>query len=393
MKVLHVIPAIAKRYGGPSVAVTAMCRALRQSGVDTLIASTDADGPGRLGIPTDSVQEFEGVPVRMFPRLCSESFKYAPALAAWLTSHVTEFDVVHLHAVMSHACVAAARACRRSGVPYVLRTLGTLDKWSYGQKPLRKRAFMTMIGQSMLEGAAAVQATAQEECNTLQHTWGVSRTALIPLGVDESIFHEDSRAAEPMQPPYVVALGRLHPVKGLDLLIDAFSAVASTPAFSDWRLVIAGDGEDDYVSALKERALQGTACGRIEFTGWVDGKVKIELLRRASIAALTSQHENFGIALVEAMALGVPGLATSGVQIAPAIAESGAGWTADFSQAAIEAALESAFASGAERRLRGDAARRLVTAWRWPVIAKQLIDLYQSVRETRTPSLCAASPA
>lgn len=390
MKVLHVIPAVAQRYGGPSTAVLAMCHALQREGIDAEIVCTDADGPGRLDVPPSGISEIDGVPVRLFPRLRSESYKYSPALATWIDARVGDFDLVHIHALMSHACVATARACRKAGVPYVLRTLGTLDPWSYAQKPWRKRLFMTAFGRAMLRGAAVVHATAPAEGEALSRDWNVDRIAVIPIGLDVEV----DRFTSPADPPYVLALGRLHPVKGFDVLIDAFFEVTcGDSGFDHWQLVIAGDGEHDYAQALKDRAARPLAAGRIVFTGWVGGETKRTLLERASLAALPSHHENFGLALAESMAHGVPALATTGVQIAPWIAEARAGWIAQPGVAPLASALREALADASERERRGINARSLVRRWRWPVVAQQLIEMYRRVVESPDSQSCVASPA
>ncbi|HKC63758.1 MAG TPA: glycosyltransferase, partial [Pyrinomonadaceae bacterium] len=134
LKVLHVIPSVAPRYGGPSRAVVEMCHALKGCGVDTLISATNADGGGRLNVKIGEPVSYKDVPAIFFPRWWSEAFKYSKPLACWLNAHVADFDLVHIHAVFSHACLAAAKACSKKGVPYVVRPLGTLDPWSLKQK-------------------------------------------------------------------------------------------------------------------------------------------------------------------------------------------------------------------------------------------------------------------
>src|SRR5687767_13054824 len=105
--VLHVIPAVAPRYGGPSQAVVGMARALPRHGVRVLIATTDADARGKLSVPLGVRVDWQGVPAIVFPRQFSEAFKYSGPLGRWLRGHVTDFAVVHIHAVFSHACLAA----------------------------------------------------------------------------------------------------------------------------------------------------------------------------------------------------------------------------------------------------------------------------------------------
>src|SRR3954465_15299757 len=101
MKVLHVIPAVAPRYGGPSQAIIEMCRALQEEGVEVLIATTDADGDGRLEVMTGTRTEYQGVPTIFFSCQVSEAFKYSHDLACWLDANVDSFDVVHIHAIFS----------------------------------------------------------------------------------------------------------------------------------------------------------------------------------------------------------------------------------------------------------------------------------------------------
>src|SRR5213079_3046142 len=110
---------------GPSQAVFEMCRALDEQGVDALVVTTDADGSGRLKVARARPITHRGVPAIFFSRQWSEAFKYSHPLAAWLKHNVGSFDVVHIHAVFSHSSLAAARACRRHSIPYIVRPLGS----------------------------------------------------------------------------------------------------------------------------------------------------------------------------------------------------------------------------------------------------------------------------
>ena len=114
MRVLHVIPAVAPRYGGPSEAVLGFCRALRAAGVQAEIATTNADGPGVLPVPLRERVRHADVPTTFFPRY-GEAFKFSPGLSRWLRRHINDFDVVHVHAIYSHSSIAAGSVCRRAG--------------------------------------------------------------------------------------------------------------------------------------------------------------------------------------------------------------------------------------------------------------------------------------
>lgn len=390
MKVLHVIPAVASRYGGPSTAVLGLCRALRSQSVDVRIATTDADGAGRLNLPLATPIDHEGVPTMVFRRVASEAFKFSPGLSRWLASHVREYDVVHIHGVMSHACLAAVQACRGAGVPFVLAPLGTLDAESLEQKPGRKRLFMTCFGREMLASAAAIHCTGHEELETLRGRFGHRGATLLPLGVPDEWLDEHEDAAPRRRD--IVCLTRLAPRKGLELLVDAFAQITDHHAAS-WRLVLAGAGDDAYTAALRARAEGSAAAARILFTGWITDAPKTELLRRASLFALPSFHENFGLSVLEAMCFGTPVVISREVQLAPWVEEAGAGWIAALETGAIAATLSAAMADDDGRRARGRAARQLASRFRWSAIAADTIQLYRRIHTQRGVAAVTAAPA
>jgi glycosyltransferase involved in cell wall biosynthesis len=387
MRVLHVIPAVAPRYGGPSQAVLGMCRALLEQDVETLIATTDADGAGRLPAALGEPTTYRGVPAVFFPRQWSEAFKYSRPLERWLRAHVADFDVVHVHAVFSHACLAAARSCRRQGVPYVVTAHGSLERWSLRQKALRKRLLWHLGVGQMLRGAAAIHYTSAEERQQSERPLGLCHGVVIPLGVDREPLAvagapESFRRSHPSlaEHPYVLVLSRLHPKKGVELLLGAFLDASRRDEFRDWRLVIAGDGEREYVKALKRHALDHCGDERIVFTGWLGAEDKAGALRGAALLALPSYQENFGVSVVEAMACGVPVLVSTQVDLAQEIAAAGAGWVADLSRPAVTEALVEALRAGEERSRRGAAGRALARdRFTWPPAAARLAGLYRSI--------------
>ena len=365
MKALHVIPSIAGRSGGPATAIVPMCRALMQHGVEVLLVTTDA------GLTETNVAEYKGVPVKLFPAEFGESFKYSRPLAAWLNANVRQFDVGHIHAVFNHSSVAAARACRRAGVPYLIRPLGTLDSWSMAQKSLRKRVFWQLAGKGMLQGAAAVHYTSEAEKLSTERLTGLNHGRVVPLGIEPA-----SSTSSAKQDRYVLVLSRLHPKKGLDVLIEAFLALDQFP---EWRLVLAGDGPAEYVSKLK--SLAGSSS-RILFTGWVDGEQKDALLAGASLLALPSHQENFGLCVMEAMSHAVPVLVSPGVNLAPEIVTANAGWVAAIDHEALKLKLAEALSDEAELANRGRAGQQLSLRYSWPNAAQALVQLYQQVLET-----------
>lgn len=375
MRVLHVIPSVAARDGGPSQAIAPMCQALIDRGMDVTLAATDADGSSRLPVSINVRTAWQGIPAIFFSRDLTEAFKYSRGMARWLGAHVGDFDVVHAHAVLSHAPIAAAAACRRARVPYAIRPLGTLATWSMNHHRWRKRLLLAAGAGRAVRCASALHCTTNEEWSDLRAAFGVSRGHVIPLGVDlPPITGPDLSDA-----PYVLALSRLHPKKNFESLLDAFARLHRLHA--RWRLVIAGAGDDDYRRRLEDRARDLALHTAVQFTGWVDGAQKRELLARASLFALPSRHENFGIAVLEAMAAGVPVVISREVQLADAVARAGAGWVVDGDTSALTDVLGRAMNSPdllTQRR----AARRLAEQYSWSRCAEQLEQMYREMRRT-----------
>lgn len=371
MRVLHVIPSVSERSGGPAAAIVPMCRALRADGIDVLLATTSHGLTRNL---TDSVSDYKGVPARFFPVQAGASFKYSRPLTSWLKSSVKDFDVVHIHAVFNHASVAAAKECRRAGVPYIVRPLGTLDPWSMKQKASRKKIFWSLVGKRMLQGSAAVHYTAEAEKKATEESLGINHGRVIALGVEVKGSEPIKKALDYFPvlggQPYVLFLSRLDPKKNVEGLIDAFRSLKQDA----WCLVIAGDGPRDYVSTLKQKA---GGSEKIIFTGWVEGEQKEALLRDAALFVLPSHQENFGLSVMEAMAHGVPVLVSPHVNLAPEIGTTNAGWVVELAQ--LSNGLAVVLHDEAERARRGKAATGFARQHTWQRTATELAQLYREL--------------
>ena len=370
MRVLHVIPSVAEQSGGPATAIVPMCRALMKQGIEVVLATTDA------GLQQHEANEHKGVPAMFFPVQLGESFKYSRPLAAWLTANIRNFDLAHIHAVFNHSSVAAARVCRGAGIPYVIRPLGTLDPWSMTQKALRKRVFWQVSGREMLRGAAVVHYTSEAEKLGTESFTRMNHGIVIPLGIETRIKTDQGTDLFPELggERYVLVLSRLHPKKALDVLLDAFLALEAK--FGRWRLVLAGDGPTDYVAKLKSKV---GSSSRVSFTGWIDGEKKEALLSRASLLALPSYQENFGLCVMEAMSHGVPVLVSPNVNLAPEIAAANAGWISAIDRDALIEKLAEALGNADELAKRGRAGKELSQKYSWENAAQSLTDLYRNI--------------
>ena len=337
-----------------------MCRALQAQGVEVRLVTTN-DGVDLNGTALGTPVDYKHVTTRFFPVQWGESFKYSKPMAAWFDDNVEQFDLVHIHAVFNHACIAAARACRKHHVPYVVRPLGTLDPWSMRQKRLMKSMFWTLTGKRMMRGASAVHYTTRAEKQGAEELLSLNHGHVVPLGIDLEIVEtplEQGNVQQPPAQPYVLVLSRLHPKKRLEVLIDAFLQLVEQSQFREWRLVLAGDGPGDYVKTLRNKASSEAAKEYVLFPGWLEGESKKLFLQRASLLVLPSHAENFGLCVLESLACGVPVIVSPHVNLSEAVEAAGAGWIVDVDREDLTATLREALSSEAERLQKAMPAKR-----------------------------------
>ena len=379
MRVLHVIPSVSERSGGPSQAIFPMCQALQALGLEVTLATT------KHGLSTSDLKlceqgSLKGVKTQLFDVNWGDSFKYSKSLKTWMDRNVEHFDLVHIHALFNHSSIASARACKKHSVPYVIRPLGSLDPWGMKQKKVRKLLFWNLIGKGICVDSAGMHYTAPQEKDAVESFLNLNHGTVIPLGIGAAATDSAIDGDELSLPqPYVLVLARLLPTKNIDLVLEAFLSVLTSPSLNRWSLVIAGDGPKDYVSALKAKALQSTFLNRVVFTGWLDDVSKSIALSKSSLLVLASDHENFGLSVMEAMASGVAVLVSPQVAIADEIQKHKAGWVVKIEHDSVVRTLAAALQDADELKRRGEAGLQLSRQYSWANVGKQLQLLYESI--------------
>ena len=388
MKVLHVIPGIAARYGGPSSAVRAMCSALTaMPSVQVELLTTDADGrAGRLS--TDQIPiEF---PVHVCRRNWSERWKYSRRLAAWCCQHVAEFDIVHIHAMWSHSTLAAANSASRYGVPYVLRPAGMLSSYSLRHRAVWKRPYWALFEQRTAMRAAMFHATSNAEADDIRAVLPSARITVIANGVEDQAWSLPTDKSwlrrhlglESDPRPVILFLSRLHPKKGVvDLLLPAVAAMPQRPI-----VVIAGGADEhaaDYERQIRQTIDRLRLQDSVRMAGAVAPQDRWRWLDGADVFVLPSHSENFGIVVAEAMARSCPVLITDTVQSCDHVAKAGAGMVVAPDVTAIRTALENIVQSPPRWPALGIAGRTYAEQrFRWQSIAAQIVDMYGRVWDT-----------
>jgi glycosyltransferase involved in cell wall biosynthesis len=246
VRVLHVTPyfAPAFTYGGPPRSVLGLCRALRQNDVHVEVFTTNANGREPLPAAPGGVL-YDGVPVRYFPLGAPRLFWNAPGLRRVLVRAIREFDVVHIHGLWHRPGWDAAHAARRAGVPYVISPRGMLEPQALAIHARRKAIAWRLIERRHLQGAALLHATSDREMETLTARRLGPPIVLAPNGVTiDSPAADDPRpilGALGLEPDarFVLFVGRIHPIKRLDLLAGAAARLRAR----DVHIVVAGPDE------------------------------------------------------------------------------------------------------------------------------------------------------
>lgn len=385
MKVLQVIPSLSSAHGGPSKAIWSIASSVAARGAGVSVVSTDNDGPGRR-LSLESRESFsaaaQGVDV-VLHRQTSEFYTASIPGLLWLVKNITSFDVMHVHALFSFMPVVAAWLARLRGVPYVIRPLGTLGAYGLStRRPWFKKLSLMLCERPLLRAAAAVHCTSDAERIEVLAVCPFAKTVVIPLSVPPFEPASDAAVrallAARYGGPVVLFLSRLDRKKNAEVLLEAFALLASRQ--TDATLLVAGDGERDYVSSLKARAGALGIAAQVIWAGQVDGVAKAAALTAATVFALPSYSENFGIAAAEALAAGVPCVLSPGVAIAAKVAEWGAGQVADMTPRATADALAVYLNSVDARSAASAAAKRLAVAeYSADAMGERLMTLYRQI--------------
>ena len=384
LKILHVIANLAPRYGGPSKACRDMARAIARRGHAVSIFTTNMDGPGELDVPTDRPVVEDDVAVSYYPIGVPRFWGTSWPLAAGLKRAISGFDVVHLHSLYLFHDWATGHYCQAAGVPYILRPHGTLDPYIYHRHRLRKAVMDTLFQNRVLRGAAAIHYTTEEEMRLAEPYACGAPGAVVPHGLDIADYEGlpppgsfRARHSEIGDKTIVLFFGRLNFKKGLDILARAFGSVAS--ARNDVHLVLAGP-DDGMLAKTRGCLREAGVLDRATFTGMLLGEEKLALLGDADLFVLPSHSENFGIAVVEAMACGLPVAISDKVNIWREVEGAGAGAVSPPEAEAFAAAIAGLLDDPARRRVMGEAGQGLVAnAFDWSRVAERLETLYTAV--------------
>ncbi len=325
----HVVPHLDDEASGPSYSVPRLCQALAAQGlrVDLDCLAAEAAPPG--------------VTLHVHPQWHRlRRFAVSPALAIALRQRAAECDILHNHSLWSMANVAAGWAVVGKPAKLVTSPRGTLSAWALANSRQAKRLLWPLQRRALVR-ADLLHATSQAEYDEIRALGLSAPVCVVPNGIDLPPLSDAPRANE------VLFLSRIHPKKGIDLLLHAWQRLGARRR--DWRLVIAGRGEPAHVAAAEGLARALALGDQVTFPGPLFGAEKDAAYARAGLFVLPTHSENFGMVVAEALAAGCPAIVSRG---APwkGLESSGSGWWIDLSVDALVDALDQAMALDAATR-------------------------------------------
>ena len=380
LDVVHTVASIQAHHGGPSRSVPLLCEALAGQGENVRLVTTtpaaDADTTSLRPsepVQTRTAETSQGpdrllrTPVSFYRTLRDEIERTPPAL-------------LHDHGLWLPSNIIAALVSRQYGIPLVISTRGMLTSWALRHHRWKKRLAWWAYQRWVLRQASLFHVTSQEEVDQLRRLSFNQPAAVIPNGVP---LPGPNRSETPDgEARRALFLSRLHPKKGLPMLLQAWAEVRP----EGWTLELVGPSEEGHRAELETQARRLKLNGQVHFAGPVSDDEKWDVYRRADLFVLPTHSENFGIVVAEALAAGVPVITTTGTPWNDLEGHDCGWWVEPTEQALTEALRAAVQADDETRRAMGQRGRRLVEdEYSWPGVAKNMSAAYRWVQSGGAP--------
>lgn len=384
------------RIGGPVISVSSLAETLVTQGHEVTVFTTNSNLDQDLDVPTDRIVDVQGVKVRYFRReeplkrylpnikYLSQSIGtlYTPEMAAELQSVAGSVDLMHTHMPFVYPTLATARAAFRGRVPLFYHQRGVFDPERLKFRALKKLLYLSLIEKPILRKATTLIGLTEAERASYTALGVHTPCRVIPNGITlpppASVERNEYLMREMGIEPHrqlVLFMGRLHPIKGADRLLEAFARVAYR--CPDAMLVLAGPDEFGIEAAFAAHAREAGLAARVMFPGMVSGERKSALLHRADLFCLPSDAEGFSMAILEALAHSTAVLISPRCFF-PEVETVGAGRIVPPSVDQLEHALGELLAQPKALTTMGQAGRALVAdRYTWQSVTSQMLDAYE----------------
>lgn len=332
MKILQVISSFspAYSYGGPVKMAFNISKELVKNNHHVTVYTTDVyDSNSRLDYKINP-EIMDGITVYRFRNLSNylsrKNLTCAPSMLFYLKNQIKKFDVIHLHEYRSFQAIFAYYYAQKYNIPYIIQARGSV--LPFFEKQFLKQAFDVIWGNRILANSACcIALTKTESDQYFRRGVPENKIVIIPNGLDLSQFSNlpergTFRSKYGISPTekIILFLGRIHKIKGIDLLIEAYADLLNE--IPNARLVIAGP-DDNFLSALQKQIRELKPGKMPLFTGPLYNQEKLAAYVDADVYVLPSRYEIFGNTILESWACGTPVIVTTGCHIADVVEKAG----------------------------------------------------------------------
>jgi glycosyltransferase involved in cell wall biosynthesis len=352
-------------YGGPAYSVSRLALALTEAGVQVGLWAPDQSAATTPLLSAESpVQRLTGTEAEAL-----DSFG--------------KTDVLHDNGIWLRHNHRLAELAAERGIPRVVSTRGMLEPWAMNHKRMKKLLAWLLYQRRDLKRAHCHHTTAEAEASNVQRLGLGVPVCMIPNGVDVPEVDRKRGSVESAKidrggKKTALFLGRIYPVKGLPMLIEAWARVRP----DGWLLQIVGPDEAGHRAEVEKAVSAASLNDVISFVGPLEGQAKRSVWQDADLFVLPTHSESFGMVIAEALAYGLPVLTTTGAPWS-VLPERGCGWWVDPTVDGIADRLRQATSlDSTTLQAMGAKGRELVAAeFGWERVAKQFVVIYEDVKE------------
>ena len=363
LNVVQLVPHIGKIASGYSYTVPRVCRVLRELGHSVRLITSDGE--------TDDLDDITAV-TKGAMQIGSGLIGLPNTLKQTIFSAGKECDLLHSNSLWRMTSIYPAWAASKFNKPYIISPRGTLSDHAKQIRSLPKSIFSYAFQQRALEAATLFHVTSEGEYFDLR-ACGVNKPiAVIPNGVEIPVINDSDFDRERKTLLY---LGRIHPIKGLEMLVDCWRKLAIQ--YPEWEMRIVGPLDSAYAHQLKDSVLSALVP-RIVFLGGKSGYSKVRELQAADVLVLPSKSENFGMVVAEALSSGTPVITTTGTPWA-GVTTNNCGWWVDRREDRLLEALADAMSADGKalREMGGNGRAWMMRDYSWERVVKDMINVYK----------------
>jgi len=378
MKILHIITSLSPSFGGPVTVIQKLTEVLANKGVDVSIFSI-AKNEEKIIYP-------KGIKVKIFPPDYLAKFwaGHSFIFKDKLRKEINNFDLIHIHGSWHYPCFVASKIARETKKPYIITLHGTLKPWSLNSKYFKKKIYILLFLKQILNRASVLHIITNQEAENIRNLGINTGLKLIPNGINieefkNLSFYQGLEMSYPIlkEKKVILFLGRIHLVKGLDILAKAFGKIAKSR--NDICLFIAGPDENGYQAEIESILKKEGVLNKTIFAGILTGKEKLVVLNRANFCVIPSYSEVRSIVALEAMICRLPIIITSQCGF-PEVEKAEAGIIIEPETNQLVKAISRLLDDSDLCQKMGRNGERLVREkYTWEKIGEQMIQLYKRV--------------